>query len=86
MAYKTAVVKTKYGSFSCIFKPEKDMGGYIVIARDAQGAVSWGKNFTEAKRMITEAIEGIVEIDVLARAEKEGLIKVKHRKIPVGIV
>lgn len=78
-------IKTKYGSFSCIFKPELDMGGYVVVAQNIQGAVSWGKNLSEAKRMIAEAIEGIVELKVLAHEEKEGRITVKKQTLPSTI-
>ena len=71
MAKKIAVVKTKYGSFECVLEPEKDMGGYAVEARGARGAVSWGRTFAEAKKMIAEAIEGAVEARVIAAAEKK---------------
>lgn len=85
IAKQVIEIKTKYGSFSCIFKPELDMGGYVVVARDMQGAVSWGKNLSEAKRMIAEAIEGIVELKVLAHEEKEGRITIKNRTTPSNI-
>ena len=62
--------------FLCIFEPEKDMGGYTVETPEVQGAVSFGKNLKEAKRMIVEAIEGVIETRVLARAEEEGTIRV----------
>ena len=70
MLKKTAIVKTKYGSFPCVFEPEKDMGGYTAEARTVQGAVSWGKNLAEAKRMIAEAIEGAIEApDVMSNTK-----------------
>lgn len=68
-------VKTNYGAFVCLFEPEKDMGGYTAEAVEVQGAVSWGKTLAQAKRMITEAIEGIIETRVLLRAKKEGIIR-----------
>ncbi|KKT90027.1 MAG: hypothetical protein A3G02_03075 [Candidatus Yanofskybacteria bacterium RIFCSPLOWO2_12_FULL_44_13b] len=62
-------VKTKYGSFNCIFESEKDIGGYSVEAKNVQGAVSWGKNINEAKRMIVEAVEGAIEAKAIFRIQ-----------------
>ena len=70
MLKKTAIVKIKYGAFACVFEAERDMGGYTAEARGVRGAVSWGKNFAEAKRMIAEAIEGALETQVIAKAAK----------------
>lgn len=61
---KILIVETKYGSFQCIFEPEKDVGGYAVEACGVPGAVSCGKTLGEAKRMIVEAIEGVVEANI----------------------
>jgi len=72
-------IRTNYGTFVCLFEPEKDMGGYAAEALDVQGAVSWGKTLVEAKRMIAEAIEGVIETRVIARTEKEGIIRVIAR-------
>jgi predicted RNase H-like HicB family nuclease len=72
-------IKTSYGTFVCLFEPEKDMGGYTVEALGVQGAVTWGKTLAEAKRMATEAIEGAIEARVIARAEKEGTVRVIAR-------
>lgn len=80
MSKKILVVKTKYGSFRCIFEPEKDMGGYAVEARGVAGAISWGKNLTEAKSMIIEAIEGAIEANIIAEAEKQGVVKVNKKE------
>ncbi len=77
---KTLIVETKYGSFQCIFEPEKDMGGYAVEAHGLPGAISWGKTLKEAKRMITEAIEGAIEADVVAKAEKRGIVRIKNNR------
>jgi predicted RNase H-like HicB family nuclease len=63
------------GLFSCAFEPEPDMGGYVATAPRVSGAVSWGKNLAEAKRMIAEAIEGVLEVDMLACAEKAGEVR-----------
>ena len=75
----TQAIKTNYGTFLCLFESEKDMGGYTAEALDIQGAVSFGKNITEAKKMIVEAIEGVIETRVLARAEKEGAVRIVSR-------
>ncbi|MEK7157379.1 MAG: type II toxin-antitoxin system HicB family antitoxin [Patescibacteria group bacterium] len=72
---KTAVVKTRYGSFKAVFEPETDMGGYVVTAPAMQGAVSWGKNLVEAKKMIAECIEGAIEARVISEAVKEGHVR-----------
>jgi len=65
---KVAVVKTRHGSFSCVFETETDMGGYMVTVPKVAGAISWGKTLAEAKRMVVEAIEGAVEGEVLIAA------------------
>lgn len=65
MSKKIFLIKTKYGSFQCVFEPEKDMGGYAVEARGVSGAISWGKTMAEAKKMRTEAIEGAIEAKAL---------------------
>ena len=62
-------VKTSYGTFVCLFEPEKDMRGYTAEASEIQGAVTWGKTLAEAKRMVAECIEGVIETRVIARAE-----------------
>jgi len=72
---KIAAVKTRYGSFTAFFEAEPDMGGFVVTAPKMQGAVSWGKNLTEAKRMIIEAIEGIIEMGIIAEAAEQGYIR-----------
>ena len=79
-AKKILTIKTKYGSFESVFEPEKDMGGYMVEARRVPGAISWGRNFAEAKNMIKEAIEGAIEADIGAKAEKKGIVQIKNSK------
>lgn len=71
----TYPIKTNYGTFVCLFELEKDMGGYTVEALGVQGAVSWGKNLASAKRMIAEAVEGVIETRVLARIKEEGTVR-----------
>ncbi len=78
---KNELVKTKYGSFVCTFEPEMDMGGYVTEAEKVQGAVSWGKNLAEAKRMIKEAIEGIVEAQAVAEAERKGIVNIVNKSV-----
>lgn len=75
-------IETKYGSFHCIFEPEQDMGGYTVEAKGVRGAISWGKNFNEAKRMIIDAIEGAIEANIVAQAEKVGIVQIKDGRHP----
>jgi len=83
MLKKDLTIETKYGFFRCVFEPEIDMGGYMVEARGLPGAISWGKNMKEAKKMITEAIEGAVEANVLAMAEDEGVVKINRPVLTV---
>ena len=82
---QTYIIKTQYGSFSCVFEPEKDMGGYVVEALGVQGAVSWGKTLAEAKRMIIEAVEGSIEAHIISKAVKKGTIRVARRTLPVAV-
>ncbi len=72
---KIADIKTKYGTFRCVFEHEHDMGGYVVTAPKVQGAVSWGKNLSQAKSMIAECIEGAIEAHIIVRAVKEGNVR-----------
>ena len=78
---KLASVKTLYGVFACIFEHEADMGGFTAEAVNIQGAISWGKNLTEAKKMIAEAIEAVIEARAISRAEKRGLISIVNRPL-----
>lgn len=79
---KTAIVKTKYGSFKAVFEPEIDMGGYVATAPKVQGAVSWGKNLAHAKKMIMESIECAIEGEIIIVAEQAGQIIIRKQKIP----
>jgi len=72
---KTAAIKTQYGLFTALFEPETDMGGYVVTAPKVQGAVSWGKNLAQAKKMIAECIEGAIEARIISEAVKEGNVR-----------
>ena len=82
---KKAIIKTKYGPFDCIFEPERDMGGYTAEAPALNGAVSWGKNLMEAKRMIAEAIEGVIEARIIAKATSKGIVRM-NTKYPLSVV
>lgn len=80
----THSIKTAYGTFSCVFEREPDMGGYAAEAIGIQGAISWGKNLAEAKKMIAESIEGAIEAHAIIRAEQQGAIRILRRS-PVKI-
>jgi len=79
---KTAMIKTRFGTFKAVFEPETDMGGYVVTAPKVQGAVSWGKNLTHAKKMIAEAIECAIEGEVILAAAQAGQVTMRKQKIP----
>lgn len=81
---KTADIKTKYGTFRCVFEPERDMGGYTAEATGLSGALSWGKTFADAKRHIVEAIEVAIEGDAVIAAHKAG--HVSFRRSPRVLV
>ncbi|HEY4474223.1 MAG TPA: hypothetical protein VI957_03625 [Candidatus Paceibacterota bacterium] len=83
-AKKTAIVKTQYGSFKAVFESEPDMGGFVATALTVQGAVSWGKNISEAKKMIADAIEGIIEVRGLSDAVAQGYMRftARAKKVP----
>ncbi|MBI5139876.1 MAG: hypothetical protein HZA94_00265 [Candidatus Vogelbacteria bacterium] len=77
---KILVLDTKYGPYKCIFETEKDMGGFLVEAQGLSGAISWGKTIREARLMIVEAIEGAIEANIVAGAEKSGLVQIKDNR------
>ena len=70
MSKKRFTIKTQYGSFLSIFETEKTWG-YMAEAIGVPGAITWGKTLPEAKRMMTEAIEGAIEAKAVAAAENE---------------
>ena len=74
---KTADIKTKYGTFRCIFEPERDMGGYTAEAVGLSGALSWGKTLADAKRHVIEAIEVAIEGDAVIAAHRAGYITLR---------
>lgn len=86
MIKKTSIIKTKYGSFRCIFEPEKDMGGYTAEARGVPGAISWGNTLSEAKKMITEAIEGAIEAEAIINAENKGIVRIRGGRHSVAVL
>lgn len=45
----------------------------MVEAKGLQGALSWGKNMAEAKKMIAESIEGSIEAHIILEAERQGV-------------
>jgi len=78
VAQKSADIKTKYGTFRCVFAPERDMGGYVATAPTVRGAISWGKTLADAKRYVVEAIEVAVEGDAVIMAHKAGYIALRR--------
>ena len=42
----------------------------MVEARGVKGAISWGKNMAEAKKMIAEAIEVVIEGELIIAAKE----------------
>jgi len=72
MAKKILTIKTKYGSFRCVFEPAKDLGGYVVEAKGVSGAITWGGNLVKAKKMAKEVIEGAIEAKAIDMAERKG--------------
>lgn len=68
-ANKVAVVLDKPSwrceerAVSCraVFFPDKETGGYTVIARNLPGVISEGDTFEEAKQKITEAFIGALQ-------------------------
>ena len=77
IAKKIIGVKTRYGTFWCVFESERDMGGYTVEALGLSGALSWGKTLAEAKRQIVEAIEVAIEGDAVINAHKAGYVALR---------
>jgi len=75
---KTADIKTKYGTFRCVFAPERDMGGYVATAPTVRGAISWGKTLVDAKRYVVEAIEVAIEGDAVIIAHKAGYVALRR--------
>lgn len=79
---KTSLVKTQYGTFEAVFEHETDRGGYVVTAPRVRGGVSWGKNLSEAKKMIVEAIECSIEGEVILAAETAGQVTISRQMVP----
>ncbi|MDP2642079.1 MAG: type II toxin-antitoxin system HicB family antitoxin [bacterium] len=79
MAKKILKVKTDYGTYECVFEPEKDMGGYVAVARKVNGAVTWGKNLAEAQKMAKEVIEGVIEANAVAKSLDQGFVKLSKK-------
>ena len=78
---KIISIETSYGSHRVIFEPD-ERKGYVAVAPDLQGVITWGKNLTEAKRMIREAIELCVESMAEAKiAAEKVLVSAPARRI-----
>lgn len=74
-------VKTLYGTFKVILKPELDMGGYMITVPKQPDVVSWGKTLAHAKKMAKEAIECSIEGDIIIAAEREKTITIRKQRI-----
>ncbi|MFY9462157.1 MAG: type II toxin-antitoxin system HicB family antitoxin [Candidatus Sungiibacteriota bacterium] len=74
---KLVKVKTRLGSFECLFAPNHPEKGYTVTVPKLKGVVTFGKNLSEAKKMAQEAIE--LHCECLLR---EGLAEIKVRQFP----
>ena len=83
MDKKILTIKTKYGSYKCIFEPEPDMGGYIITTSQRPDVISWGKTIAHAKRMAKEAVECSVEGEIIIEAERRGEIAIKKQQAVV---
>lgn len=46
--------------YNLIFRPEPE-GGFTVLVPSLPGCISYGKNFEEAREMISDAIEGYIK-------------------------
>ena len=75
-----AEVDTEYGRYAVVLESEPDMGGYMVTVPKRPAAITWGKNQAHAKRMAKEAIECVVEGEILIAAEKEGFVSLHRSK------
>lgn len=69
-AKKILAVDTLYGSHRVMFERD-ERKGYVATAPDLPGVVTWGRNLTEAKEMVREAIELCVECMAEARIAAE---------------
>ena len=54
-------------NFPVVFRPEPE-GGFTVTVPSLAGCITYGKDLTEAKRMVQEAIELYLE-DLIAEGE-----------------
>lgn len=76
-------IKTNFGNFDCIFESNDPDAGYTVIVQKLKGIVSFGKNLTEAKKMIKEAIElhcecllqkGLAELKIIRQTKTKNIV------------
>lgn len=66
-------VQTHYGLFDVVF--ERDGKNYIVSVSKYPEVVTFGTSLTHARKMAKEAIEVVIEGDILKRAERTGDIR-----------
>lgn len=53
---KDKILKRKVHTYTAIFEPDEDTGGYMVTAPLLPGCISEGENFEEAMENIQEAV------------------------------
>ncbi len=75
MKRRQYTIKTRFGAHVCVF--EKDTKGYLVVAKDIKGVVTWGKNIAHAKAMAKEALELMIETTAI---ESPLSVAVKNNK------
>ena len=71
---KYTEVKTRYGTHISVLEP--DEVGYTVTVPGLPGAVTWGRNVEQAKKMAKEVIELCVEClaeERISEATKRGI-------------
>ena len=82
MAKRVLKIKTDYGTYDCVFERAMDVGGYVVEAHGLKGgAFTQGRNLAEAKKMIKEAIEGMIEAEAISKAERQGIVRIKQKNL-----
>ena len=57
--YCMKTAKKREMQYNVIFRPEPE-GGFTVFVPALSGCISYGRTLKEAKRMITDAIEGYI--------------------------
>jgi len=69
---KEMFIRTKYGSFLCLFESNYPESGFTVTSPAAQGFVTGGPNLSVAKKMAKEGLEFHYECTVLEHCAPRG--------------